>query len=169
MRKYTPSILAVLVCLYFWNYALTYSEWHFIDNVNLIFHEAGHFIFSFLGMFIKIAAGSGLQVTIPALFAFYFFKKYQKISASVCLLWVGQNLLNISVYAGDAIKQNLNLLGGDGVIHDWNYLLSTTGLLKQAPVVASAIYALGMLLILGGTVGIGYFSIKSPAVNSRGS
>ncbi len=150
MNKYIRVSLVLIVCAYFWYYAKTYTDWHFIDYVNLIFHEAGHVIFTPFGMFIKIAAGSGFQIALPLFIALYFFFKSQKISGAICLLWVGQNLLNVSIYAGDAVKMQLDLLGGDSVIHDWNYLLNATGLLGHTDTVTAIIYSLGILVMITG-------------------
>ncbi len=159
MNKYFRFILTLIVCCYFWHYASTYTDWHFIDWVNLIFHEAGHSIFFFMGEFIKILAGSGFQVALPLLISIYFFINKQKISGAICLLWVGQNLLNVSIYAGDAIVMQLPLLGGDNVIHDWNYILTNLGILKNTALVASVIYNVGMLFIIIGSILALYFSL----------
>jgi hypothetical protein len=129
----------------------TYTEWHFIDGVDLIFHEAGHTIFSFFGEFIGIASGSGFQVLLPILIALHFYRSGQKISGDIALLWVGQNLLNVSVSAGDAVSMRLDLLGGDGVIHDWHYLLSSMGLLEYTHAIAMGIWSIGFLAIVLGT------------------
>lgn len=152
MNKYFRLTLVIIVCTYFWYCTKTYTEWHFIDSVDLIFHEAGHFLFSSFGMFIGVAAGSGFQIALPVFLSIYFFFTGQKISGALCLLWVGQNLLNVSVYAGDAITMRLDLLGGDGVIHDWNYLLSSLGVLRFTPVIASTIYRMGFMIISIGTI-----------------
>lgn len=152
MGKYFRLLLIIIVCAYFWQYVRTYTEWHFIDGVDLIFHEAGHTIFSFFSLFIQIAAGSVFQIALPLFIAIYFFLSEQKISGALCLLWVGQNLFNVSIYAGDAMKMQIDLLGGDGVIHDWNYLLSTTGLLNSASSIASAMQITGLIVIGIGTI-----------------
>lgn len=151
MKKYGRLALVILACAYFWYYAKTYTEWHFIDYVNLIFHEAGHVIFGFFGEFIRIAMGSGFQVLLPACIAGYFFYTGQRISGALTLLWVGQNLLNVSIYAGDAVNMQLPLLGGDSVIHDWNYLLSTLNVLRYTPLIAGTIYGAGLLTMSAGT------------------
>jgi hypothetical protein len=146
--KYLRSIVMFLVSIYFLYYAQTYTEWHFIDSVNLIFHEAGHTIFIFFGQFIRVLMGSGFQVLLPLLISIYFFYQKQKLSAAICLMWTGQNILNVSVYAGDALTFQLELLGGDSSIHDWNYVLGSLNLLRYTPQIASAIYSLGMIVIL---------------------
>jgi hypothetical protein len=64
------------------------------------------------------------------------------------------------VYVGDAIKMQLDLVGGDGTIHDWNYILSNLGILKYTSTVASAIYFLGFLTLIVGTFLSLYFASK---------
>ncbi len=156
-NKYIKFGSVLLVSAYFWNYALHYTEWHFIDSVDLIFHEAGHVIFSFFGEFIHILMGSGFQILLPLAIALYFFYKKQKISGSLTLFWVGVNLLNVSLYAGDAIAMQLPLLGGDSVIHDWNALLTMTDLLKYTYTIAHIFYYLGLATIFAATVGSLYY------------
>ncbi len=150
--RYARTAVALLASAYFIHYALTPDDWHFIDNANLIFHEAGHAIFIFFGQFIHILMGSGFQVLLPLSIALYFFYTRQRFSGAITLMWVGQNLINVSIYAGDAIVMQLPLLGGDSVIHDWNYLLTTMNILRYAPEVASTLDTLGYCTIGAGIV-----------------
>lgn len=152
MNKNIRLFITLLVCMYFWYYAKTYTQWHFIDNANLIFHEAGHTIFFFLGKFVQVAMGSGTQIIIPLLISLYFFFNNKKIEGAVTLLWLGQNFLNVSIYVGDAIGMQLELLGGDGVLHDWNYLLSVSGLLNYTSTISGLLYGIGVLMIFIGTI-----------------
>lgn len=110
--------------------------------------------------------GSGFQILLPLSIACYFFVTRQHFSGAVCLMWVGQNLLNVSVYAGDAIAMQLPLLGGDGVMHDWNYLLTTLGMLKFTPEVASVLFLLGIITIGAGIV-LAFFFATRGAGRSR--
>lgn len=158
MSKHFRIIGVALACLYFWYYVKTYTEWHFIDNVNLVFHEAGHAIFFFTGEFCNIAAGSIFQIALPLFISLYFFAQKEKISAALCLLWVGQNMLNVSLYVKDSIVMQLSLLGGDSVIHDWNYLLSTTNTIQYSSNIALSFYILGISTILLGTIFSLYFA-----------
>ncbi len=158
MVRYMRLIFVGLACAYFWYYAKTYTEWHFLDYVNLIFHEAGHTIFFLLPTFGSVLMGSVFQILIPLSISLYFLFTNQKISSTLCLLWLGQNFLNVSVYAGDAVAQVLPLLGGDFVMHDWNYLLSSLGILSHTDIVAGTLYWLGLTLILVGTVLTLYFT-----------
>ncbi len=146
------SIILAFVTLYTLYYIRTLSDWHFIDNVNLIFHEAGHPIFGIFGEFFGALGGSLMQVLVPIVCTIYFSMRREYFSASLLLFWVGQNFLNVSVYAGDAIRMNLPLLGGDGVTHDWNYVLSTLDILKYTPQVSAILYAVGMCILVFGFI-----------------
>jgi hypothetical protein len=139
---------------YFFSSALNASSWHFIDNVDLIFHEAGHWIFIFFGEFIQIFGGSLNQILIPAVFCIYFLLRRDYFSSSILLMWFGYNIVNVSVYMSDAVAMQLPLLGGDSSIHDWNYLLSHLGLLPYTHNIASVVYGIG-LLVIAFAIGIG--------------
>ena len=152
----------LVASLYFLHYMATSSEWHFIDNADLIFHEAGHAIFSFFGEFIHILMGSGFQILLPLSIAIYFFYHKQRISGAITLMWAGANLINVSIYAGDAIAMQLPLLGGDSVIHDWNYILTQMGILRWTPQVASALYGLGATAIIIGAILSLWFAFQTP-------
>lgn len=137
--------IALVTSAYFIYYCLTYQEPHFINNVNLLIHESGHVIFMAFGKFMHFLGGSLFQVLFPGVFVFYFYKNKDYFSASLLLFWVGQNLLDVSVYASDAIAMELPLLGGE---HDWNTLLDMTNTLQYTKSIGTAIYACGIFVIL---------------------
>lgn len=145
---YTTIALFLMLSLYFLHTSLTPASWMFLDGVNLIFHEAGHLIFFPFGEYISIAGGTIMQLLIPAVVCIYFFFHQQYFSAYTVLFWLGQSCINVSVYASDAITQQLPLLGGGSVIHDWQYLLSHTGLLDATPIVAGFFFWSGILLYI---------------------
>jgi hypothetical protein len=140
-------VVAVVASLYFFWCAYDPSQWHLIDGVDLVIHEAGHLIFSPFGEFIMIAGGSLFQVIMPALFIGYFAYHSKFYSAAMVLFWVGQSILNVSVYAGDSLALQLPLLGGQDSVHDWNYILSSLNLLPATPQIAGAIRLLGTTAI----------------------
>jgi len=72
--NFSRITLVVIISLYMFHYISSLSEWHFIDNINLIFHEAGHIVFMFFGEFIHILGGTLLQIIIPSIFSLYFYK-----------------------------------------------------------------------------------------------
>jgi len=142
---YVKIAITVALSIYFF-WAAFKPSWHFIDNVNLIFHEAGHFIFFFFGNFMSIAGGTIVQLTIPAVCSLYFFRQKQYYSAALLLFWLGENFINISIYAADAQTMQLPLLGGDSTIHDWNEMLGMLNLLSETALVAGIIQFLGILI-----------------------
>lgn len=154
-------LLSLLVSAYFIYYINHYTEWHFLDLVNLVFHEAGHTIFFSLGDFFRVLAGSWFQISLPLFIAIYFFWNEQFISASICLMWVGQNIMNVSIYIKDAILMQLPLLGGDSVIHDWNYILNHLGILQYTSNIASIFYYTGIVFIYIGVLSSVYYAIKN--------
>jgi len=149
-------ILVASISIYLVYYILSLPEWHFIDNVNLIFHEAGHIVFGFFGSLTAAFGGTLMQILIPIIFCFYFYKNNEKFSASLLLFWLSQNLFNVYVYVNDAIDMELPLLGGDGVYHDWNYILSSVNLLNYTDKIASMFYIMGIIVLLFAVV----FSVK---------
>ena len=119
-RKFNWFLLigSMMLAGYFLKAALQQESWHFIDSVNLIFHEAGHWIFFPLGEFMGILGGSLNQVLMPLIFVIYFFIRRQKLSGALVLFWLGESIINVSICAKDALIMKLPLLGGDSSIHD---------------------------------------------------
>lgn len=154
-------IVAIAAGAYFLWAALHPLDWRLIDGVNLIMHEAGHIIFMPFGEFVMIAGGSLFQVIVPAVFAGYFYYHQKSFSCALVLLWVGESVLNVSVYAGDAVEMQLPLLGGNDSIHDWNYLLDHLGWLSHTAGIAKALHAIAALLIIAGVVWAIKESLKS--------
>jgi hypothetical protein len=155
--NYWKLLGTAFLAWYFMSYAVgdpqgTLANWNFVDNVDLVIHEAGHIIFLFFGDFLHILGGSLTQILVPAIFAGYFFLRRQYFSGSVVLFWVGENVISVATYMGDAVVQQLPLLGGDGVIHDWNYLLSATGLLKYTIPLSNITHGIGVLLLIAAAV-----------------
>jgi hypothetical protein len=140
-------VIAIIASLYFFWCAYDPYQWHLIDGVNLVIHEAGHLIFSPFGEFMMIAGGSLFQIIMPALFVGYFWYHGKYYSAALVLFWIGQSILNVSVYAGDSLALQLPLLGGQDSVHDWNYLLSTLNLLPATAKIAGGIRLLGTIVI----------------------
>ncbi len=109
------------------------------------------------GEFITFAGGSLNQVLIPLIVAGYFLWHRQMVSAALSFMWAGQSLINVSVYAADALKMQLPLLGGDSSIHDWNWMLIYLGQLRHTAGIAQTINVLGWICLLAGLLGGLYF------------
>lgn len=158
--KVVAAIVASAYSLY---YANTYAKWHFIDNVDLIFHEAGHALFIFCGDFLHVLMGSGFQILFPCVFVGYFVLRRAYFSASIVAMWVGINMLSVALYAGDAVRQQLPLLGGDAAIHDWHWIFSYLGVLQYTDSIAGAIYGAGCMVLLAASIGAIYFAWQDAA------
>ena len=130
------------------------NDFHFLDRVNLIAHEAGHLLFSWFGEFIMVIGGTIGQLFVPAAFSIYFYLRRDFFSSSVTCFWTGQNFINISVYVKDAQAMNLPLvsIGGGDPIHDWNYILSKLSLLKFDQIIGSMVYSLGLIIMVAALV-----------------
>jgi hypothetical protein len=160
--NYPKLIFAVLLTFYFLWIAYDPMLGSFLDNVDLPIHETGHLLFRPFGEFMTIAGGSLFQVIMPLIFFAYFAWKRQFYSAAIVALWVGQSILNVHVYAADAVVMQLVLTSGftgsEGSFHDWNYLLTATGLLASTKTVAGIIRVLGTLTIIGAGASAIYYS-----------
>jgi hypothetical protein len=154
--NYPKFIFAALMSIYFLWIAYAPMNGSFLDLVDLPIHEFGHILFSPFGQFVSVAGGSLFQVIMPAVFVGYFVWNEKYYSASIVLFWVGQSILNVFVYAQDAVVMQIVLLGGltgsEGSFHDWNYLLTQTGLINSTKPVAGLIRFLGTICIIAASV-----------------
>lgn len=121
-------------------------RYHFIDGANLVFHEAGHIIFGFMGDTIQFLGGTIGQLMFPAACTFQFWKQDMKFEAYVCAFWFAESLMYMAEYMSDAKDMVLPLVGGG--IHDWNWLLSRWGLLDHCRGIAGFFHLLASLLVL---------------------
>lgn len=109
---------------------VNHSPWWFIQNVNLVFHEAGHVFLMFFGQTLQTLGGSLFEVGIPLLVTLYFYVKQHHLSSAFGAWWLSTAFISVSVYVTDAREQALPLLGGSAVSHDWHTLLGWWGLLQ---------------------------------------
>jgi len=163
--NYPKLIFAVLFSFYFAWIALTPLQGSFLDNVDLPIHEFGHLLFRPLGEFMMVAGGSLFQVIFPSIFVGYFYWQKKLYSSAIVLFWLGQSILNVYVYAADAVSMQLvltsGLTGSEGSFHDWNYLLTAIGLLSSTKIVAGIIRLTGSLVIISAGVFSIYYSLYS--------
>jgi hypothetical protein len=145
-------VFAVLSSIYFLSIAYAPLQGSFLDFVDLPVHETGHLLFRPFGEFVSVAGGSLFQLIVPAIFAGYFVWNEKYYSAAIVLFWFGQSLLNVFVYAADAVLMQIVLTGGltgsEGGFHDWNYLLTETGLINSTKTIAGVIRLCGTLVII---------------------
>lgn len=123
-------------------------------NVNLVFHEAGHFLFIPFGRTGSILGGSLFQVLLPLILVFSFLiYNRDAFGASICLWWGGQSLMDIAPYIADARALQLPLLGvGPSAdapgMHDWANLLRPRGWLQYDTAIAEWVDLAGSGILL---------------------
>ncbi len=126
-----------------------------IDTIDLFIHEGGHFFFGFFGRLIYFLGGSLMQIVIPSLAVWVFLKSGAR-TLIWTLYWLGQNLVNVSVYISDAPYRRLPLIS-ESAIHDWNWIFGYLGHMEMAGPVSTVVFVLGIGACLGGVVMAGYF------------
>jgi hypothetical protein len=104
-----------------------------------------------------ILGGSITQCLIPLALAIVTWREKPQ-QLGVPLFWFGESLVNVSVYIADAPHKNLKLIK-DGLIHDWNWLLSDN--LELAEPLGFAVRGLGLVVCVASVVAMGYFAVKN--------
>jgi hypothetical protein len=137
----------------------------FLHLPDLVFHEAGHVIFSPFGRFMTVLGGSLLQVLIPVIVAVAFVRQEEMFGAAVGAWWAGQNLVDLAPYIADARALRLMLIGGktgaevEG--HDWEFLLNTLGVSHFAHPIGYATHAIGILIMVAALVYAGRLIVRN--------
>jgi hypothetical protein len=169
-RDSFKTVLAVIFTIYFLWCAYSPIDAVFLHLVHTPIHEAGHIFFRVFGEFMGVAGGSLFQVIVPVVFFGYFVRHEKPFSAAIVLFWVGQSVTDVSVYAADAVVMQLPLLSGvtgsEGGFHDWNYLLSETGLLSHTKAIAGLLRFFGTATIVFAALGAFLYATKGESLIS---
>ena len=129
--------------------ALDRTGFLFVDYVNLIVHEGGHFFFSWFGYTISILGGTLGELAAPLLCSAYFFWHRESTGFAFSLFWFFENFLYIGTYMADARAEALPLVGSGE--HDWAILFGQWGLLSADQKIGGFIRLVGwagMLLLM---------------------
>jgi hypothetical protein len=153
------KIFTIILLLYwvykFWGVRTDYMEamslweFNFIHIVNLVFHEAGHFIFFWAPRQIMVIMGTGLQIIIPFFFMIVFMRQTDWFASCLMSWWGFQSVLDSAYYIADAKDRIMPLITGDPDSHDWWYLFGQWGLLDNSVYIGNIIMYIaffGMLL-----------------------
>lgn len=169
-RDTTKTIIAAVFTAYFLWCAFDPENARFTHLINLPIHEAGHIFFRILGEFMGIAGGSLFQIIVPIVFFGYFIYHKKPFSASIVLFWVGNNFLDVYVYANDAQMMRLPLLSGltgaEGGFHDWNYLLTEMNLIDKTYLIAKIIRFTGTLITVAAAISAFVYARKGEEIVS---
>ncbi len=157
---YLKLLLGALLGLSALNQLVQIKTWWFIQNVNLIFHEAGHIIFGLFGDFLGLIGGCLLEALIPLIVTLHFYRQRYFFSTAFGCWWLSTALLSISIYAADAQARILPLITRDVSTHDWYNILSQLGLLHYD-------HLFGYFFWVMSALSIGflfYFLFKDPSI-----
>jgi hypothetical protein len=124
----------------------------FLHGPLLVFHEAGHVLFSPFGQWVMVLGGTLGQLLMPAvLAAALLLKNRDPFGAAIGLWLLGVSLLDVAPYMFDALQPRLTLLSGstgEAGGHDWIHLFASMGLLPRAQFIGAATHKLGALVLL---------------------
>ncbi len=124
----------------------------FLHGPLLVFHEAGHVLFSPFGEWLMVIGGTLGQLLMPALLAAaLLLKNRDPFGAAIGLWLLGVSLLDVAPYMYDALQPRLMLLSGstgEAGGHDWIHLFASMGLLPRAQFIGAATHKLGALVLL---------------------
>lgn len=126
----------------------------FLDDTNLLIHESGHVFFSRTSELVSALGGTIMQLFVPVFVTGYFVFAKKKFDAGFGAYWLGQNMVNISVYIKDA-RTTLLPLVNDG-FHDWNKILSILGMLDQDAIIGNIVGFFGYGIMAAATAWCGY-------------
>lgn len=126
-----------------------------LHAANLPFHEAGHLIFRPFGVLVTSLGGSLGQLLMPGIcMVVLLINTRDPFGASVALWWLGENFLDMAPYINDARAGQLLLLDGNYGhsapygFHDWEFILTESGLLYYDHVLAIIAYVLGSAIMI---------------------
>jgi hypothetical protein len=124
-----------------------------LDWFDLGVHETGHLLAFPLPEIVMFMAGSFAQVAFPLAMAWYFsLHRRDPAAGGFCLVWAGTSAWDVSVYAADAISQQLPLIGGGQ--HDWTFILGhfdalhlTAGVARGIEFGGASLSVIGLIVI----------------------
>jgi hypothetical protein len=127
----------------------------FLHLANLPFHEFGHILFRPFGSFMHSLGGTLGQLLMPATCCgVLLLRTRDPFGAAIALWWFGESFLDVAPYMNDARAGQLPLLGGNFGhsapygFHDWEYLLTESGLLQLDHTLARGTHFIGSLVML---------------------
>lgn len=131
---------------------LRYEAWWFIQNVNLIFHEAGHVLFMIFGQFLFALGGTIVELGIPTLVLLLAIRQQRWFMAAGISWWCMSAWLSVSRYVSDAQERLLPLITRDPSTHDWHFLLTRLNLLPYDDVIGAICWGIALACLLFGWV-----------------
>jgi hypothetical protein len=140
---------------------LNQGQFLFIDNANLMIHEAGHAVFAWAGYYTQILGGTIAQVVVPFGCMLVFIRRGETTAVAATAFWGFQNLLYVATYMADARRSALPLVGSDE--SDWTILFSHWGVLQDDLTIAAWTSGVGWIGMLGTVAWLVWMHVRSEA------
>jgi hypothetical protein len=148
LTRFQLIFALVALGLIAWMRLFSAQGWvRFLDDANLVFHEAGHPVFGLIGPIPGLYGGTAGQLFFPAILTADLWRKREPLGFALCFGWLFENFLNIGRYMADARTQALPLVGGGE--HDWTAIFARWGVLRYDRAIGGGVIALGWLGIAG--------------------
>lgn len=144
IKLFFASLLLVQGFVSVWHY----ETWWFMQNVNLIFHEAGHIFLMFFGKFFATLGGTIFELGVPLIVTCSFLVRRAWFSVGFSLWWLSTALMSVSVYASDARERALPLITNDPSTHDWFNLLADADMLRYDDTIGSIFYVCAIVSLV---------------------
>jgi hypothetical protein len=117
-----------------------------LNCVNIAVHETGHVLFAQSGGTLALLGGTLLQLLLPLALAMHFTMRRDEHAASVCVWWIGQNLIVIgSMMAGTTDLALPDPWRGE---QEWHLLFGQWDVILFAMQYAQLTRGLGVLVML---------------------
>ena len=119
-----------------------------VDDANFAVHEAGHPLAGLVAVRLGVYGGTFAQLLLPAICAFTFARRGARLSCALCIIWLGESLLNVARYVADARAMRLPIVSfSEHALHDWNLILLRWNALHYDTTIADGVRAVAWLLI----------------------
>jgi len=121
-----------------------------LDSANLALHEAGHPVVGAFSTRAAVYGGTLFQLAFPCAAAWHFRQAGKAAGIAGCMVWLGENLMNIATYMADSRTQVLPLVGGGE--HDWAEIFERWGVLALDVRIAGLTRGVGTIFAVGAVV-----------------
>ena len=139
--------------------SLNRGQFLFIDNANLMFHEAGHMMFGWAGYYTQILGGTIGQLLVPLACTLVFIRRGETVGVAAAAFWTFENLLYVAAYMADARRSAMPLVASDE--SDWTILFTHWGVINDDLTIAAWTSGIGWIGMLGAIVWLTWMHFRA--------
>lgn len=151
--KLIPQTLAVLGFTAYISKVYVAGEQDFwFQNINLVYHEAGHVLFYYFGSFMYILGGTIFEIMVPLSITIYFLWRKEYFGTFFAAWWLSTAFYSVGVYAADARSRVLPLITNDVNAHDWYNMLSRLDWLSYDHAIGQTFLWLSWITLAGASI-----------------